>query len=172
MKISSTDTGVLLRRMEYTVALLTPIDFKNLVSCEEDWSSGWWTNWGLSENLHATGFLFDVGQVPFPSFRLSVCGLVLSIQKDKVKIASWPDSRGHLCLDRWNPLSVFQRHCVDLKVHVLQHSREVKFFCKVRTFYFSCKTNMNNHSFPISYYWNRDKPSQRACERPPQIIWV
>lgn len=148
------------------------MDFKDLSSCEEDWSSGCWANWGLSENLHATDFLFDAGQVPFPSFKLSVCSLVLSNQEDKLEIVSWPDSRGHLCLDRWNPLSVLQSHCVDFKMHVLQHSREVKLFCKERTFYFSRKTNMNNRSFPISYYWSREKPPQRACERPPQIIWV
>lgn len=172
MKISSSRYRVPLERMELFIALLTPIVFKNPVSREEDWSSGCRANWGLSENLHATDFLFDAGQVPFPSFRLSACSLVLSIQKDKAKIVSWPDSRGHLCLDRWNPLSVLQRHCVDLKMHVLQHSREVKFFCKVRTFYFSRKTNMNNRSFPISHYWNREKPPQRACERPPQITWL
>ena len=158
--------------VEFVIALMASIAFKYLSLCEEDWSSGCWANWGLSENLHATDFLFDAGQVPLPCFKLCVSSLVLSNQKDKLEIVSWPDSRGHLCLNRWNPLSVLQSHCADFKMHVLQHSREVKLFCKVRTFYFSCKTNMNNRSFPILHYWSREKPPQRACERPPQITWV
>lgn len=144
------DIGAGLEVVEFIIALLASIAFKHLYSCEGDWSSR--AIRGLSENLHATDFLFDAGQVPFPSFKLSVCSLVLSNQKDKLEIASRPDSRGHLCLDRWNALSVLQSHCVDFKMHVLQHSREVKLFCKVRTFYFSRKTNMNNRSFPISHY--------------------
>lgn len=157
--------------MEFITALLASIAFKDLALCEDDWSSGCWDSWELSEDLHATDFLPDAGQVPFLSFKLSVCSLVVSNQHE-LEIVSWPDSRGHLCLDRWNPLSVLQSHCVDFKMQVLQHSREVKLFCKVRTFYFSRKTNMNNRSFPISHYWSREKPPQRACERPPQIIRV
>lgn len=74
--------------VEFIIALLASIVFKDLSSCEEDWSSGCSANRDLSENLRATHFLFDAGQVPFPSFKLSVCSLVLSNQKDKLEIAS------------------------------------------------------------------------------------
>lgn len=170
-RLIAADNRACLEIIEFIIALLVCMSFKDL-SSREDWSSGQWTNQSLPENLHATYFLFDAGLVLFLSSKLSVCSLVLSNQKHKLEIASWPDSRGHLCLDRWNPLSVLQSHCVDLKMHVLQHSREAKLFCKVRTFYFSRKTNRNNRSFPISHYWSREKPPQQACERPPEITWV
>lgn len=72
--------------VEFIIALLASVAFKDLSSCEGDWSSR--AIRGLSENLHATDFLIDAGQVPFPSFKLSACSLVLSNQKDKLEIAS------------------------------------------------------------------------------------
>lgn len=151
-RLIAEDTGKDLEMVGFILDLYGFIAFKALSSYKEDKSSASWTNWRLSENPCATDFLFDAGWVPVPSFKLRICSLVLSNQKDRLVIVSWPDSGGHLCLDRWNLLSVLQSHCVDFSMLVLQHSREVKLFCKVRTFYFSRKTNMNNCSFPISLY--------------------